>query len=70
MIEMPFLTFYLAQIFTLHQLTGHPGNQVTMALRKKSFLKGPGGVPMSIMSFGDTGSLKHISVGLIEIVAR
>ncbi len=33
-------------------------------------VKGPGGVPTSIMSFGDTGSLKHVSVGLIEIVAR
>ncbi len=37
---------------------------------KVDMIKGPGGVPTSIMSFGDTGGLKHVLVGLIEIAAR
>ena len=37
---------------------------------QKIVLKGPDGVATSVMSFGDTGSLKHVSVGLIEIAAR
>ncbi len=39
-------------------------------LKMSLFLKGPGGVNASLMSFGGTGSHKYVVVRLIEISTR